>query len=233
MYGHSTARSSPGSGAFAGVNEPSVLGRRHAPVQRATLCSKRAIDVAISCVGIGLLAPLLLLAALAIWIDSPGPVLFSQRRAGRGGKPFRMFKLRTMVRDAESQLRGLVSFEELDEPMFKLRDDPRVTRVGRILRRASIDEIPQLVNVLRGEMSLVGPRPEQVELVQRYTPQERRRLAVKPGITGPMQIYGRAALTFQERLAAELDYIENLSVARDLRILALTLYAVVRGVGAS
>ena len=180
-----------------------------------------------------MLAPILLLAALAVRVDSPGPPFFSQRRAGRGGRAFRMYKLRTMVRDAESQLPGLLSFDELAEPMFKLRNDPRVTRIGRVLRRASIDEIPQLLNVLKGEMSLVGPRPEQVELVERYTSGERRRLAVKPGITGPMQIHGRGALTFQERLAVELEYIEHLSVARDLRILALTLYAVVRGVGAS
>ncbi len=116
--------------------------------------------------------------------------------------------------------------------MFKLRDDPRVTRLGRILRRFSIDEIPQLFNVLTGEMSIVGPRPEQVELVARYEPEERLRLTVKPGITGPMQIFGRGELTFAERLAVELEYVDNPSLARDLRIIIHTLPAVFRGTGA-
>jgi lipopolysaccharide/colanic/teichoic acid biosynthesis glycosyltransferase len=116
--------------------------------------------------------------------------------------------------------------------MFKLEEDPRVTRVGRVLRRTSLDELPQLVNVLRGEMSLVGPRPEQVELVERYGPEERFRFAVKPGLTGPMQVYGRGHLSFDERLAVDRDYIENLSIGRDLRILALTLTALATRRGA-
>jgi lipopolysaccharide/colanic/teichoic acid biosynthesis glycosyltransferase len=116
--------------------------------------------------------------------------------------------------------------------MFKLVQDPRVTRIGRFLRRTSLDELPQLLNVLRGDMSLVGPRPEQIELVERYRPEHVFRLTVKPGLTGPMQVYGRGELTFDERLAVERDYIENLSLGRDLRILALTLTAVVGGRGA-
>jgi len=137
-----------------------------------------------------------------------------------------------MVSNAEELLPGLVRFDSLREPMFKLRDDPRVTRVGRFLRRTSLDELPQLLNVLRGEMSLVGPRPEQVELVERYRGEERFRLAVKPGLTGPMQVSGRGELSFEERLAIEREYIENLSLGRDLRILALTFRAVVSGDGA-
>ena len=117
-------------------------------------------------------------------------------------------------------------------PVQAVENDPRVTRVGRWLRRFSIDELPQLVNVLRGEMSLVGPRPEQVEFVDRYSPEQRLRLAVKPGLTGPMQVYGRGALGLEERLAVENDYIENLSLGRDLRILGLTVSAVFRGKGA-
>jgi lipopolysaccharide/colanic/teichoic acid biosynthesis glycosyltransferase len=116
--------------------------------------------------------------------------------------------------------------------MFKLNSDPRVTRVGRILRRLSLDELPQLYNVLRGDMSIVGPRPEQMELVQRYRPEHRFRLAVKPGLTGPMQIYGRGELTFAERLSVELDYVDNLSLAQDLKILATTVPVVLRGRGA-
>jgi lipopolysaccharide/colanic/teichoic acid biosynthesis glycosyltransferase len=143
-----------------------------------------------------------------------------------------MYKLRTMVPDAEQLLPELVSFDDLEEPVFKLHDDPRVTRVGRVLRRLSLDELPQLFNVLKGDMSLVGPRPEQVELVERYTPEQRFRLTVKPGITGPMQVFGRGELSFEERLGVERDYIENLSVSRDLRFLALTLPAVLTRRGA-
>src|SRR5207248_3467748 len=122
-----------------------------------------------------------------------------------------------MLDGAEDALPSLVELDALDEPVFKLARDPRVTRLGRFLRRTSIDELPQLVNVLRGEMSLVGPRPEQVELVRRYRPEHLFRLAVKPGMTGPMQVFGRGDLTFEERLAVEREYIENLSLGRDFR----------------
>jgi lipopolysaccharide/colanic/teichoic acid biosynthesis glycosyltransferase len=201
-------------------------------VSRSTLLLKRIIDAVLSGVALLVLAPLLLLIAVAIRLDSRGPAIFAQTRAGVGGRPFRMFKFRTMVSNAEELLPELVPFESLAEPMFKLRNDPRVTRVGRLLRRTSLDELPQLLNVLKGEMSLVGPRPEQVELVERYRAEERFRLAVRPGLTGPMQVYGRGQLTFEERLAVERDYIENLSLGRDLRILALTLTPLVTGRGA-
>jgi len=169
---------------------------------------------------------------IAIRLDTRGRAIFSQTRAGRDGRPFRMYKFRTMVVDAEDLLADLVSFDHLREPVFKLRHDPRVTRVGRLLRRTSLDELPQLANILKGEMSIVGPRPEQVELVERYSNAERFRLAVKPGLTGPMQVSGRGYLTLEERLAVEREYIENLSLTRDLRIIALTLTAVVSGRGA-
>jgi exopolysaccharide biosynthesis polyprenyl glycosylphosphotransferase len=201
-------------------------------VSRSTLLLKRLLDVTLATASLVVLAPLLIPIALAIKLDSPGPVLFTQLRAGRNGGPFRMRKFRTMVLDAEKRLPELVSFDSLRDPMFKLHGDPRVTRIGRILRRTSLDELPQLVNVVKGEMSMVGPRPEQVELVARYSPDQLFRLAVKPGLTGPMQVYGRGRLTFEERLAVERDYIENLSVGRDLRILALTLSAVASGRGA-
>jgi exopolysaccharide biosynthesis polyprenyl glycosylphosphotransferase len=199
---------------------------------RSTLLLKRTLDVAVASVALVLVAPLLALVAIAVRLDSRGPALFTQRRAGLDGRPFRMFKFRTMASDAEERLGEVVALEGLGEPMFKVRDDPRVTRLGGFLRRTSIDELPQLVNVLKGEMSLVGPRPEQLELVERYRPEHRFRLSAKPGLTGPMQVYGRGALTFEERLAVERDYIENLSLGRDLRILALTLPAVVRANGA-
>jgi lipopolysaccharide/colanic/teichoic acid biosynthesis glycosyltransferase len=143
-----------------------------------------------------------------------------------------MLKFRTMVPDAEVRVYELIRPDELDEPMFKIRDDPRVTRVGRFLRRWSLDELPQLVNVVRGEMSLVGPRPEELWLVERYGEAERFRLEMPPGMTGPMQVHGRGELTFQERLAVEREYVENYSLRKDLTILLRTGPAVVNGVGA-
>ena len=201
-------------------------------VSRTTLVGKRCLDLTVSVVALILLSPLLIAIAVAIRLAGGGPVLFVQQRAGIGGRPFGMLKFRTMEDGAEERVGELVDFGRLEEPAFKLPDDPRVTTVGRLLRRTSLDELPQLVNVLRNEMSLVGPRPEQVEIVQRYTSEQRFRLLVKPGLTGPMQVYGRGALRFDERLAVERDYIENVSIGRDLRIIALTIVPVLRRQGA-
>ncbi len=195
-------------------------------LSRSTLFVKRTLDVGVSALALILLLPVFAILALAIKLTSPGPVLFRQLRAGQHGHPFLMLKFRTMVRDAEQLLAGLLPFDALAEPMFKLPDDPRVTRLGRFLRRWSLDELPQFVNVLKGDMSLVGPRPEQIELVARYSPEHKIRLDVKPGITGPMQVYGRGVLTFEERLALDSEYIDNLSITLDLRILARTVSAV-------
>jgi exopolysaccharide biosynthesis polyprenyl glycosylphosphotransferase len=195
-------------------------------ISRTTVGLKRAFDMGVAVSGLILASPLFVLVGLATLLDSGRPIFFRQTRAGERGRPFQMLKFRTMVRDAETMLAELVPFEELDAPMFKLKADPRVTRVGRLLRRTSIDELPQLINVLRGEMSIVGPRPEQLDLVDRYAPEHQFRLQIKPGITGPMQVYGRGELTFEERLAVEREYVENLSLARDLRILVMTLPAV-------
>lgn len=199
---------------------------------RSSLLLRRLFDMGVATIGLLLFAPFALVAAIAIKLDTPGPVLFSQIRAGLDGRPFRMYKLRTMTVDAEQELERLVDFDGLEEPVFKLRDDPRITRVGRFLRRLSVDEVPQLINVLVGEMSIVGPRPEQVEIVERYSDAERVRLSVKPGVTGPMQVFGRGELTFSERLAVEIQYIENPSLGQDLRILIHTIPAVIRGTGA-
>jgi exopolysaccharide biosynthesis polyprenyl glycosylphosphotransferase len=201
-------------------------------ISRTTVALKRVFDFGAAFVGLIVLSPLFVLAGLATLLGSGPPIFFRQTRGGEGARPFRMLKFRTMVRDAEARLPDLVSFEQLADPMFKLKDDPRVTRVGRLLRRTSLDELPQLVNVLRGEMSIVGPRPEQLDLVARYAPEHQFRLHVKPGITGPMQVYGRGELTFDERLAVEREYVENLSLARDVRILLMTLPAVFRRRGA-
>jgi exopolysaccharide biosynthesis polyprenyl glycosylphosphotransferase len=193
---------------------------------------KRSADVALAGLALVLAAPIFVVSALAIKLSSRGPVLYIQRRAGLDGKPFRMLKFRTMVDGAHERLAEVVQIDALPQPMFKIRDDPRVTRVGRILRRWSLDELPQLVNVVKGDMSLVGPRPEQLELVERYREEHRFRLQARPGMTGPMQVFGRGDLDFDERLAVEREYIENLSLGRDLRILLMTLPTVLSGKGA-
>ncbi len=193
---------------------------------------KRAIDIVGAVIGLILSAPFMLLIALAIKLDSPGPVIFSQMRAGNAGKPFRMFKFRSMVQHAETQLDSIITQSRLPLPVFKIRNDPRVTRVGKFLRRFSLDELPQFYNVLRGEMSLVGPRPEELRIVALYNDWHRRRLTVKPGITGPMQTQRRGDLSLDERVRMELDYIEHYSLWRDVYYLAKTIPAVIRGEGA-
>ncbi|HEX5989497.1 MAG TPA: exopolysaccharide biosynthesis polyprenyl glycosylphosphotransferase [Solirubrobacterales bacterium] len=209
-----------------------VLDFRFSDPPRSTLAMKRLMDVVVSAVLLVLLSPLLLAVALWILLDDGRPVFFRQRRAGKDGAPFTMVKFRTMVTDAEQRLPELVDIANLDQPAFKIPDDPRVTRSGRRLRRTSIDEVPQLFNVLRGEMSLVGPRPEEESVVALYDERQRGRLAVKPGMTGPMQVYGRSDLTFEERLAMERDYLDNLSLLTDLSILIRTPRAMFRGEGA-
>jgi exopolysaccharide biosynthesis polyprenyl glycosylphosphotransferase len=209
-----------------------VLDFRFSDPPRSTMAMKRTMDVTVSALGLILLSPLLLGVALWILLDDGRPVFFRQRRAGKDGRPFTMVKFRTMVTDAEQRLPELVDIENLDQPAFKIPDDPRVTRSGRWLRRTSVDELPQLWNVLRGEMSLVGPRPEEESVVALYDERQRGRLAVKPGVTGPMQVYGRSDLTFEERLAMERDYLDNLSLLTDLAILLRTPRAMVRGEGA-
>jgi lipopolysaccharide/colanic/teichoic acid biosynthesis glycosyltransferase len=186
-----------------------------------------------------LVAPLMLLIAALIRRDSSGPAFFRQARLGIDMRPFTLFKFRTMHdgtddtphRDYLAQIMSADATPGTNN-LYKLDRADAITRVGEWLRRTSLDELPQLLNVLRGDMSLVGPRPEQVEVVDRYAEEHRLRLAVKPGLTGPMQVYGRGALTFEERLAVEREYIENLSIGRDLRLLALTLPSVVNGRGA-
>ncbi len=209
-----------------------VLDFRFSDPSRSTVAMKRAMDVVISGALLALLSPLLMAIAVAILVDSGRPVFFRQRRAGLEGAPFTMRKFRTMVADAEERLGELVDLTKLEQPAFKIPDDPRVTRIGRALRRTSLDELPQLINVLRGDMSLVGPRPEEESVVALYDERQRGRLAIKPGLTGPMQVYGRSDLTFEERLAMERDYLDNLSIAGDLAILLRTPRAVVRGEGA-
>lgn len=193
---------------------------------------KRAMDLTGSLFGLSIALLLGPFIALAIKLTSDGPVLFRQERIGQGGKPFTIVKFRSMCHNAEEELEKLLDLEALEEPAFKLVDDPRVTPFGRFLRRWSLDELPQFWNVFKGDMSLIGPRPEEARIVARYTDWHRRRLAVKPGITGPMQINGRGDLPLDKRVQLELDYIENYSLWRDVVILVKTIPAVFKGRGA-
>ncbi|MCQ4079684.1 sugar transferase [Streptomyces sp. RB6PN25] len=192
---------------------------------------KRAIDVLGAAVLIVLLSPVLLAAAVAIKIDSPGPVLFRQRRTGMRGEGFQVLKLRTMRVGSERQRHTLADRNETDGHLFKIREDPRVTRAGRLLRRFSLDELPQLFNVLMGHMSLVGPRPLPLE-DSSFSEQASRRLLVRPGLTGPWQISGRSTLSWEETLRLDLMYVDTWSLRLDLMILARTPRAVLRGEGA-
>jgi exopolysaccharide biosynthesis polyprenyl glycosylphosphotransferase len=208
-----------------GLNAPVI-----APLDRAL---KRALDLLIATVALVLLAPLLALISLAILADSRGPVIYRSRRLGEGERPFVMYKFRTMMPDAEREQESLISTGTAGELSFaKRRDDPRVTRMGRVLRRWSLDELPQLLNVLRGQMSLVGPRPELPGLAIRYAPWQRRRFGVPQGMTGWWQISGRSELPKALHVEDDLHYIRNYSLLLDLEILWRTIGAVLRGKGA-
>lgn len=193
---------------------------------------KRAVDIAGALGASILLAPLMAVAALAIRITSRGPIIFAQRRAGLGGKSFTLYKFRTMVPDADSQKSSLRPNSEQDGPAFKLTSDPRVTRIGHILRQTSIDELPQLWNVLRGEMSLVGPRPLPVDESDQCRGWHRRRLEVTPGLTCIWQVQGRSQVTFGEWMKMDLAYVHSRSLWHDLKLLALTIPAVLLRRGA-
>ncbi|WP_179280889.1 MULTISPECIES: sugar transferase [Streptomyces] len=193
---------------------------------------KAALDRSGALFGLLVLSPLLLAVALCVRFSSRGPVFHRQVRQGQHNRPFTMWKFRTMVADAEARKEQLTEDNEVDGPLFKMRRDPRVTPVGRTLRRTSIDELPQLFNVLLGQMSLVGPRPPLPEEASRYDEREHRRLAVKPGLTGLWQVSGRSDLSWQETVSLDLWYVDNWSVATDMGLLARTVRAVTDGRGA-
>ncbi len=197
------------------------------------LSVKRAIDVAVSLAALALLLPLLPLVALGIKLETPGPVFFVHPRGGLNGRLFRLVKLRTMCRDAEARLDALRDQNEMSGPVFKLRADPRVTRVGRLLRRFSIDELPQLWNVLLGQMSLVGPRPLMPHEVDGHETWQRRRMSMRPGLTCLWQVSGRNRIDYERWMQLDLEYIDNWSLAMDLRILARTMPVVLSGHGAA
>jgi lipopolysaccharide/colanic/teichoic acid biosynthesis glycosyltransferase len=206
-----------------------TFGSRGLDRQRVCDILKRGMDVSGALLAITVTLPLWGVIALAVKLTSRGPVFFAQERAGLNGTPFRMFKFRTMVADAEDRLKDLVRIETLAEPVYKLENDPRVTRAGRFLRRFGLDELPQLINVLRGEMSLVGPRPEVVALAERYNAEQRRRLLAKPGITGWQQVHNRGMPDMAARLVYDVYYLRNRSTLLDLWILVMTVFVIASG----
>lgn len=193
---------------------------------------KRLLDIVVSLLCLLLFSPLLLFVALAIKIDSTGPVFFNQKRCGKEGKEFKMYKFRTMVQGAEKAQQHLLNYKDIDGPMFKMKNDPRVTKLGKFLRESSLDELPQFLNVLKGEMSLVGPRPLIMEEMKFAPGWRNARLTVKPGITGMWQINGRSESFFHDWIEHDINYIRNQSFKLDLRILLHTIGVVFKGVGA-
>ncbi|HVD14477.1 MAG TPA: sugar transferase [Actinomycetota bacterium] len=211
--------------------EAPVLGLRRVELTGFQQTVKRAFDLAVAGLLLVALAPVLAACALAVRLDGPGPVLFRQRRVGRGGREFTMHKFRSMVPDAERRLAALVGRNQADGPLFKLRGDPRVTRVGRVLRAWSLDELPQLLDVLRGDMSLVGPRPPLLGEAARFGAWLPNRLRVKPGVSGLWQVSGRHQLSFEDYVRYDLFYVENWSLVMDLCILLRTIPTVLRRSG--
>jgi len=215
----------------AHVNGLPALVYRSDPDSRIALLIKSVMDKVGAVVGLIISAPAVLAAALVVKLDSHGPVLFRQVRFGQDGRPFTLFKFRTMCNDAEGKKGSLLAKNEMSGPVFKMRKDPRVTRVGRFLRKYSIDELPQFLNVLRGEMSLVGPRPPLPQEVNRFELWQHRKLSVKPGLTCLWQVNGRNNTDFDEWMRMDLQYIDNWSLWLDARIMAKTVAAVFKGTG--
>jgi exopolysaccharide biosynthesis polyprenyl glycosylphosphotransferase len=193
---------------------------------------KRVLDFVVALLMLVVTAPAMILTAIAIKLDSPGPVLFRQTRVGKWGEPFACYKFRSMYTDAEQRQKELEALNEADGPVFKIKDDPRVTRVGRIIRKLSIDELPQLFNVLKGDMSLVGPRPALPREVAQYEYDQIRRLHAMPGITGLQQVSGRSDVDFKRWVELDLQYIAEQSLWKDIEILLKTIPAVIWSKGA-
>jgi exopolysaccharide biosynthesis polyprenyl glycosylphosphotransferase len=210
-----------------------LLSLRRTPSGEVRLAIKRLTDIVGALVGITLSGPIMIALALAIKIESRGPVMFRQTRAGRNGRKFTMLKFRSMVVDAERKKAELMHLNEMSGPVFKIRKDPRITRVGAFIRKTSLDELPQFFNILFGDMSLVGPRPPLPSEVDQYKPWQRRRLSVKPGLTGLWQVSGRNNIDFEEWMRLDLRYIDDWSLWLDAKILMKTLPAVIFKTGAS
>jgi exopolysaccharide biosynthesis polyprenyl glycosylphosphotransferase len=198
------------------------------------LVIKRAIDIGASCVLLAILAPVFAVTALLIWMTSHGPIFYRQERIGLNKRRFQIYKFRTMVPNAERLMDQLAQHNEVSGPVFKIKNDPRITPIGRFLRRTSIDELPQLLNVLFGEMSLVGPRPLPVRDYEGFNEDwQRRRFSVRPGITCLWQINGRSSIPFEQWMELDLQYMDEWSLWLDLKILARTIPAVLKGSGAA
>ncbi len=193
---------------------------------------KRVLDFLLASLGLLATLPLWIAIAIAIKVDSPGPAIFVQERVGIHGRRFRFYKFRSMYADAERRLEELQSSNEVSGPVFKIRNDPRVTRIGSLLRRTSLDELPQLLNVLKGEMSLVGPRPPLPKEVEQYRPRDAVRLSVKPGLTCLWQISGRSTVGFDEWMEYDREYVRRMSLRLDVSILVRTVWAVLSCRGA-
>ena len=204
------------------------LGRPRTPAGYAA--TKRAIDIGVCLIALPVLLPIGLLCALLIRLETPGPILFAQQRTGQHGVRFPMFKFRTMVQNAEELKASLQHLNILPAPDFKIPNDPRVTKVGKFLRKSSLDELPQILNVIRGEMSIVGPRPTSFA-ASTYDLWHSERLEVVPGITGLWQVKGRGTMTFDERLRLDIEYMERRSTLFDLKLMAETALAVFKGSG--
>lgn len=217
------------SSSMAGIP---ILTIRELNLSQAGQRAKRVIDLVLVALATGPALLITLILAIAIKLESPGPIFYSQERVGRFGKQFRMFKFRSMVVNADDQKGALQEMNEASGPIFKIKNDPRLTRVGRLIRRLSLDELPQLLNIWRGEMSLVGPRPPLPEEVAQYQPWHTRRLEVKGGLTGLWQISGRSDLTFDEGCLLDIYYIENWSLALDMRLILQTIPYLISGRGA-
>ena len=185
---------------------------------------KRVIDITGSLAGLILLSPLLIIVGILIKIESKGPIIFSQNRVGMNGEVFKMYKLRSMVVNAEELKGKLMEENEMSGPMFKIKDDPRITKVGRFIRKTSIDELPQLLNVLKGEMSLVGPRPSLIEEVLEFDPWMKKRLMVKPGLTCYWQVMGRNNIDFYRWMLLDIKYVETRSILVDIKLIIKTFF---------
>ncbi len=215
------------------VEDIPLLSLSAVPEHQFELALKRALDLAVSSILLVMLSPALIATAIVIKLDSRGPILFAQERVGQNQRRFNMLKFRSMVVNAEALRAELEKMNEADGPVFKIRRDPRITRVGRFIRKFSIDEFPQLINVWRGQMSLVGPRPPLAAEVARYSWDQRRRLSVKPGMTGLWQVSGRSDVSFEQWVELDLQYIDGWSIWLDFQILVKTFRAVVEGRGAA
>lgn len=221
-----------GSVEIGNINSLPTVSLVRTPMRGIGYVFKRASDIVLSSIGLLVLSPVILVTSLCIKLESKGPVIYKQKRIGKNGKVFNMYKFRSMVQDADKMLLELAKQNEVEGLAFKIKDDPRTTKVGRFIRKYSIDELPQLFNVLKGDMSLIGPRPPLDIEVAQYGDWEWRRLEVLPGITGLWQVSGRSDLSFQQWINLDIYYIENWSIALDLKILIKTIPVVLKGEGA-